>query len=253
MSKIKSFIQRELEDYKYLLRSIPSLTVTLFVVSVIAMNILANKELFNTSYLALDCGFSLSWLSFLLMDVICKRFGAKAATKISILAIFLNLALTGIFKLLSLTPGMWGEFYTTGSLDVNNALNVTIGGTWYVVIGSAIAMAIASVVNSIVNVSVAKVTHDDGSYKKFALRSFVSTATAQFVDNLVFALIVSKVFFGWTWTQVLMCSLTGAVMELLCEIVFSPFGYKVSREWEKEGVGNSYIEHQKALATALKA
>lgn len=253
MSKIKSFIQRELEDYKYLLRSIPSLTVTLFVVSVIAMNILANKELFSTPYLALDCGFVLSFAPMLLMDVICKRFGAKAATKISILAVGINLALTGIFKLLSLAPGMWGEFYTTGSMDVNNALNVTIGGTWYVVIGSATAMIVASIVNSTLNVLVAKLSHDDGSYGKFALRSFVSTAAAQVADNLTFAILVSKVFFGWTWTQVIVCSLMGAVMELFCEVVFSPIGYKVVTSWEKENVGSSYIEHERVLAAALGA
>ena len=38
-------LKRTLEDYKVLLRNIPSTTVTLFVVSVIVMNLLANKEL----------------------------------------------------------------------------------------------------------------------------------------------------------------------------------------------------------------
>ena len=63
----------------------------------------------------------------------------------------------------------------------------------------------------------------------------------QFVDNFVFATIVSLHFFGWTWTQVFFCSLTGAVAELLCEVLFSPFGYRVSRNWEKERVGEQYI------------
>ena len=68
----------------------------------------------------------------------------------------------------------------------------------------------------------------------------------QFVDNFAFATIVSLHFFGWTWTQVLICSLTGAVMELLCEVVFSPVGYRVSRNWEKDNVGAQYIEYRKA-------
>lgn len=240
-TKTVLFLKKELEDYKYLLRAIPSLTVTLFVASVIGMNIMANKELFNTPYLVLDAGFALSWVSFLCMDIICKRFGAKAASKISILAILINLTLTGVFKLLSLTPGMWGEYYSTGSIAVNRALSATIGGTWYVVIGSAVAMLVSSIVNSIINVFVAKVSHDDGTYKKFALRSFVSTGLAQFVDNLVFATLVSKVFFGWNWTQVLICSLTGAIMELLCEVIFSPVGYRISKSWTNERVGEEYL------------
>ena len=50
---------------RILLRSIPSPVVALFVVSVIAMNILANKTLVQTEYLAIDGGILISWLSFL--------------------------------------------------------------------------------------------------------------------------------------------------------------------------------------------
>ena len=99
-------LRKELEDYKILLRNVPSLTVSVFIVSVIGMNLLANKELFAVRYLALDCGFCLSWISFLCMDMICKRFGARAAAKISILALGMNLAVSLVFKLLSLSPGM---------------------------------------------------------------------------------------------------------------------------------------------------
>ena len=49
-------LKRTLEDYKVLLRNIPSANVTLFVVSVIVMNLLANKELVSLPWLALDCG-----------------------------------------------------------------------------------------------------------------------------------------------------------------------------------------------------
>lgn len=234
-------IRKELADYRILLRNIPSLVVTLFVVSVIMMNILANKELFSVKYLALDCGFTLSWVSFLCMDMICKRFGPKAAAKISILALDINLILTLILKLLSMTPGMWGEFYSTGMVEVNTALNTTIGGCWYVVVGSSVAMLVSAVINSLVNHAVSKRLTCDG-YKAFAIRSFTSTGIAQFCDNLIFALIVSHPFFGWTWTQVLLCSVTGAVMELLCEVVFSPVGHKVSMRWEEDNVGDDYLE-----------
>ena len=76
-------IKKVMEDYKVLLRSIPAATVSLFIVSVIMMNLLANKELISLPYLALDCGFVVSWVSFLCQDMICKRFGAKASIKIS--------------------------------------------------------------------------------------------------------------------------------------------------------------------------
>ena len=82
-----------------------------------------------------------------------------------------------------------------------------------------------------------------GGYKAFAVRSFVSTGIGQFVDNLTFALIVSYHFFGWSAAQVLVCSLTGAAAELLCEVIFSPVGYKVCRQWEEENVGKQYLDY----------
>ena len=131
-----NLIRKEMDDYRILLRNVPSLVITMFVVSVIMMNLLANKELLSVKYFALDCGFVLSWISFLCMDMICKRFGPKAAAKISILALAVNLFATLIFKLMSMTPGMWGEYYSTGMIEVNDGLNATFGGSWYVVLGS---------------------------------------------------------------------------------------------------------------------
>lgn len=173
-------IKYEVKDLVVLLRNIPSLAVTFFVLSVVCMNLLANKELFSTEYLALDCGFTLSWFSFLCMDMICKRFGPKAAMKVSMVALFINLVTCALFSLLSRTPGMWGEFYSYVDSNpemanvANAALNATFGGSWYVVLGSALAMFTSSGVNSIVNYLIAKSTKTTG-FKNFALRSYIST------------------------------------------------------------------------------
>ncbi len=238
-------LKETLEDYKILLRSIPASTITVFVVSVILMNLLANKELVSFPYLALDCGFTLSWVAFLCQDMICKRFGPKASVKVSIMALACNLAVSLLFWLVSLAPGMWGAYYTTESIEVNAALNSTIGGSWYVVLGSSVAMLCSSFVNSHVNQFIGHLT-DDGTFAKFALRSYVSTGVGQFVDNLVFALIVSYNFFGWTPVQVITCSITGALAELACEILLSPVGFRVATGWEREGVGEDYVQKHAA-------
>ena len=136
---------------------------------------------------------------------------------------------------------MWGAYYDTGMIEVNTALNATIGGTWYVVLGSSLAMLVSAVVNSTLNQSLGRMLKKN-NFASFAFRSYVSTGVGQFIDNLVFAIVVSHTFFGWTWVQVLMCSLTGAVAELLCEVFLSPVGYKVVRGWERENVGAEYLE-----------
>lgn len=199
----------------------------------------------------MDCGFTISWISFLCMDCICKRWGPKAATKISILAIATNLGVTLVFNLLSFAPGSWGEAYggETAEIEklINSVINSTFAGNWKIVIGSATAMLLSSIVNSILNHTIGKATHDDGSFKKFAIRSFISTGLAQWVDNLFFAFALWTIIFsGWTFTSIIINATIGALLELVCEVFLSPIGYKMSKGWQAEGVGQAYLDLQKS-------
>lgn len=235
-------------DYLLLLRSVPSLVMTLFVVSVVLMNLLANKEVATgVEWIALDAGFSLSWLSFLCMDMLTKRFGAKASIQLSLTAMAVNLFVCLLLYLVSLVPGNWGAYYTYNTDIVNQGLNSTIGGSWYVVLGSACAFATSAVLNASLNAIIGKMCKKD-NFTTYALRSYISTLVAQFLDNFVFALMVSHVFFGWSMTQVITCSITGCLIELVCEIIFSPIGYKVCKKWDKHNVGSAYLDRNKETA-----
>ena len=221
-------IKQAFAEFRLLLNSVSPLVLTLFILAVFAMNLLANKSI-NTGvdWLALDCGIVVSWIAFLCMDVLTKRFGPKAATQISLLAISINLVACLLLFAVSKIDGVWGQFFELGEQEVvNEALDNTIGGTWYVVIGSAVAFVVSAVVNNFSNFFVGKAfkKNPDG-FGAYACRTYVSTAVAQFVDNLVFALLVSHFFFGWSIVQCLTCAATGMIVELLCEVVFSPLGY----------------------------
>lgn len=245
MNKLKIKLIDEFLELKILLQSVPSLVMALFVTSVILMNLLANKEMgLNIPWLALDCGITVSWLSFLCMDMLTKRFGAKASFQLSLVACGVNLLVCGILFLISKIPGNWGAYYTFNSEIVNASLNSTVGGTWYVLMGSTIAFILSSGVNSVINASIGKMYKKD-NFKGYALRSYISTLVGQFVDNLTFALIVSHTFFGWSMIQCITCSLTGCVVELLCEVVFSPIGYKVCNNWDTLNVGRLYLDYLK--------
>ena len=104
MSNIKKYIKREQKETSLLLMCIPAPVVTLFVVSVICMNLLANKTLIQLDWIALDAGMLISWLSFMCMDIITKHFGPKASNKISILAAGINLLTCLIFYVASVIP-----------------------------------------------------------------------------------------------------------------------------------------------------
>lgn len=238
---MKEKIKKSWKEFKLLLRSIPATVVTLFVVSVICMNLLANKTLIQLDWIALDGGILISWLSFMCMDIITKHFGPKAANRISILAAGINLLTCLIFFVASIIPS---------TADDYTAFNGIFGGTWFILLGSTIAFLASAVINNTMNWMIGKSFRKNPDGKlAYATRTYVSTFIGQFMDNLIFAVIVFMFFapifwdgFCWTFIQCVMCSLTGALAELVMEIVFSPIGYKITKKWQAESVGKEYFE-----------
>ena len=238
--KFKEFIKNEINETKVLLKCIPTIVVTLFVVSVICMNILANKTLVQLDWIALDGGILISWLSFMCMDIITKHFGPKASNKISILAALINLLTCAIFYIASIIPSNANDY---------TSLNSMLGGTWFILLSSTIAFLLSAVINNFLNHIITKSFKDKNSKRAYAVAAYVSTFFGQFLDNLMFSVMVFMLFspifwdgFSWTFVQCVMCALTGATLELIMEIIFSPIGYKVTQKWRKENVGKKYLD-----------
>lgn len=231
-------------ETKILLRSIPATVVTLFTVSVVCMNLLANKTLFQNELIALDGGILISWLSFMCMDIITKHFGPKASTIISVHAAAINLLTCLIFFVVSAIPSNANDY---------SAFDRIFGGTWFVLLGSTVAFLASAVINNILNHIIGGCFKKDPDGKlAYAARSYISTFIAQFLDNFIFSVIVFVFFaplfwdgFCWTVLQCATCALTGAVAELIMEVVFSPIGYRITKKWRSENVGREYFEYSK--------
>ena len=225
-------------DTKLLFRNIPSVITALFTISVVVMNILANKTIYQNEWLAIDGGILVSWLSFLCMDIVTKAFGPKAATKLSIFAILTNLLVCLLFAIVSAIP----------TEEDFSAFNTVIGGTWFILLSSTVAFIASAVINNFMNWGIGKAFRKNPDGKlAYVTRSYISTFIAQFCDNFIFAALTFMVFapiywngFHWTPIQCVTCSLVGAVLELLMEVIFSPFGYLVLKNWDKDGVGAAY-------------
>ncbi len=237
-----SWLKREQEETEILLRCIPSTVVSLFVVSVICMNLLANKTLYQADWIALDGGILISWLSFMCMDIITKYFGPKASNKVAILASIINLLTCLIFYIASIIPSNAADY---------TALNETLGGTWFILLGSTVAFIISAIINNFLNWTIGKAFHKNSNSKlAYAARTYISTVIGQFMDNLIFSVIVFAYFapifwdgFHWTVIQCTVCALTGAVAELIMEIIFSPFGFRIVKKWDKHNIGQEYINY----------
>jgi len=241
---MKYWFQNERTEIRILLRSIPATVVTLFVVSVICMNLLANKTLLQLDWIALDGGILISWLSFMCMDIITKHFGPKASNRITILAAVINLLTCLIFFVASIIPS---------NADDYRAFDGIFGGTWFILLGSTIAFLASAVINNSLNWMIGKGFRKNPDGKlAYAMRTYISTFMGQFLDNFIFSVIVFVGFapifwdgFHWTILQCAMCALTGAVAELLMEIAFSPIGYRITRKWRAENVGEEYLNYVK--------
>ena len=231
-------------EAKILLRSIPAAVVTLFAVSVVCMNLLANKTLVQLPWIALDGGILISWLSFMCMDVITKHFGPRASTMISLYAVGINLLTCLIFFVASAIPSTANDY---------TAFDGIFGGTWFVLLGSPVAVLCSAVINNLLNAAVGRLFRRDPDGRlAFAMRSYVSTFIGQLLDNFIFSVLVFVLFapifwdgFCWTVLQCLTCALTGALAELFLEIVFSPIGYRITKRWQRERVGAAYFDYIK--------
>lgn len=239
---MKTKIKTAFEDYKLLFRSIPWWVTMMFVMSVVFMNLFANKVLFRYGdFLAGDGGLIVSWIPFLAMDIVVKRFGPKAATKMNILALLINLLCVGIFSIVAAIPGDGGDY---------SAFNQSFSSSWFIVFGSSLAFVISGLVNNFSNFAIGKMFKKNPDSKvAFVSRTYVSTFLGQFVDNVIFAVVVFVIFGPMYWEGFVPFSFTlcigtgvvGAVMELLMEVIFSPIGYRLCKRWKAKGIGEEYV------------
>ena len=142
MNTLRVRLKREAESMRILMRSIPAPVVTLFVVSVICMNLLANKTLLQLSWIALDGGILISWLSFMCMDITTKHFGPGASNRVSVLACGINLLTCAIFFIAASIPSNAGDY---------SAFDGIFGGTWFILLGSTVAFLASAVLNNTLN------------------------------------------------------------------------------------------------------
>ena len=222
-----------------LLRSVPVAMTLIFIAAVVLMNFLARITLVSLPWLALNAGITVSWMSFLFVDIVTRHFGAKAANMLSILAIFVNLAVCLFCVLLS-------------RVFDYPALDMVVGGQWSILMASTIAYIIAALTNNYTNVFIGRrffLQNPDGG-KAFVVRSYVSTFLSQVVDNFLFVFLAFVVFpnipgalpVHWTVAQCVGASVLCALFELLSEVVFSPLGYHVAQRWKARNVGQEYLD-----------
>lgn len=232
MSKIKTWFKEDWRETKVLFSCLPALPFAVLCAALIAMNFLANKAIVAETWISLDAGITVSWIAFLAGDMLVKRFGAKASIKVNVAAIGIQLLAIGLLTIGAKIPGHcdWTEFDSIFGAML-----------WPLAAGTA-AFIIGISVNAFISKFILTRFEDRTSFKSYAVASYVSTMIGQFIDNLGFALLFS-VWQDWCDpSSIWMFAAVGAVVELICQIILSPVGFKIAQNWRKNGVGQTYID-----------
>lgn len=234
----KRWVKKEYTITKTLFRAIPSLMVAIFCVMVVVMNLMASKIILKLDWIAINGGLLVSWVPFLIMDIVTKHFGAGSANRLSLLGIIIN-ALCALI------------FYVISIIGVNESFDAVFNTNWFILLGSTFAFILSALVNNFSNEAIGKLFKNNPNGKlAYTTRTYISTFFAQLVDNLAFVIptymLFAPIFWGpeakWSFLQCLICSLVAMLLEFLLEVIFSPLGYYLLNKWKKEEVGKDYFE-----------
>ena len=241
--KVLNWFKKEWQETKVLFRSIPALPFMLFALSIVMMNLLAGTIIVNESWIALDAGILCSWVAFLGMDMLVKRFGPKASIKVTIAALLVNVAVCGVFAAVGAIASATGGYFALA--------DYATGVQWWIVGISTLAFIVSGVFASLMHWFIRTKIKENNKdkFSAFAVCSWSSTLLGQFIDNIVFG-------FGFTYIAaqlgvfgmlpisvgaIIVMAATGCIVELLCEVLFSRLGFKISNNWKNNGVGQEYI------------
>ena len=246
------------KDWKMLLRSMPAVVVALFVVCTVTMNLAANKIVWSglkieqTYFVSITGGVFLSWAVFLIMDMVTKTFGGKAAIKLTLFGAATSTVAIIFLGVIASIPSNFP--FPGASASFDTVFGFTGNGVqpWQILISSTIAYILSGVINAAVNVLIGRLfeINPDGK-AAFVARSYISTMLGQFVDNFIFTGLAFGIFAHYYGVLTITgMALLGALIELFCEIIFSPIAYRKCKKWQKEGIGREYFDYCKKMELA---
>ena len=233
-------IKQEIYETKLLFRNLPAFPFAILCASLIAMNFLAGKGIVPyplSEYIQCDAGIIVSWITFLAGDMLVRRFGAKASIKINFAAILIELFAIVLLTIGSIIP--WGTTPGVYETTWDSIFHLSI---WPLAAGTA-AMMIALVLDAVLSRTILLKFKKKRAFKAYAVASYTSTAVGQFVDNLGFGLLFS-IWQPWFTNRnaIFLYAFLGMIVELICQIIFSPIGFKICQKWDKNKVGQAYID-----------
>ena len=187
----------------------------------LAMNIFCMKPLsWGTDVVFSDGGQTISWIVFLISNVIVEVWGEKESIKVISFAAITTFLLLIIGRLLVMVPVL-PEY-----MEQNNAFSLVFSNGPRTIISSIIAFWIGGFINVEIISFMKKVIRKDGKVQ-FFLRASFSTLIGQLVDNALFMVLafapVGLSLYEMMWKDIISSVIIGTAIELLIESCMVPF------------------------------
>ena len=187
----------------------------------LAMNVFCMKPLsWGTDVVFSDGGQTISWIVFLISNVIVDVWGEKESIKVLSFAAITTFLLLIIGRLLVMVPVL------PDYMEQNNAFSLVFSNGPRTIISSIIAFWIGGFINVEIISFMKKVIRKDGKVQ-FFLRASFSTLIGQLVDNALFMVLafapVGLSLYEMMWKDIISSVIIGTAIELLIESCMVPF------------------------------
>ena len=187
----------------------------------LAMNVFCMKPLsWGTDVVFSDGGQTISWIVFLISNVIVEVWGEKESIKVISFAAITTFLLLIIGRLLVMVPVL-PEY-----MEQNNAFALVFSNGPRTIISSIIAFWIGGFINVEIISFMKKIIRKDGKVQ-FFLRASFSTLIGQLVDNALFMVLafapVGLSLYEMMWKDIISSVIIGTAIELLIESCMVPF------------------------------
>lgn len=241
--KLVKWLGNELQVSKVLFRSVPGIVLALFILSTVLMNLLASVALVNEAWLALDAGIFVAFVGFILLDMIVKRFGARAAVRVTVLGFLVNLSVAVLFTIVALVAKSSGQYFPLGDYATLTQ--------WWIIGASATAFLVSGILDAgLHHLILNRFKKNPEGVVAHMTSALGSTFVGQVIDNMLFGLLFTfpaSMIGLWgmtpmTVTALLGFAVAGGIVELLCQALFTPLGYKVAESWRRDRLGQDYLD-----------
>ena len=219
--------------------SIPGPIVATYVLALSYMNFFALKEFPLGKIAVIDCAFLLSWIPFIIADVLTKVLDFHAAVSMAIFGACCNFVFSLLMWFVTLIPSSFGLGSNPG---MERAITEILGSHGLIILGSGLSLVVATGVKGYCMYRLDKKLKDSYSVKTVYIEVVVSSLIGQLVDNTMFAFFSWFLLFHWSFRTIVCSILIKTAFELFMEMICLPVGYISINQFRDDGIGKDYLK-----------